>query len=99
MSFSAESTKKIDFSKGFTTYHKKVFEDEDIHDNFSDMLINSITKFVFNHNFSKFYSINHLIYQSILNKQTVFLGDMPELLLRLILGNSILITEVYHFLF
>ena len=99
MSFSAESKKKTDLSKGFLNYHKKAFEDEEIHDNFSDMLINSISKYIFNHNYSKFFSINHLIYQSILNKQAVLLGDMPELLLRLILGNSILLSEVKKILF
>ncbi len=94
MSHSANSNMKLELDKGFVNYHQKVYDNQEIHDNFSNMLVNSISKFIFNNNFSPFQSINHLIYQAILSKQNVVLGDMPELLLRLYLGNTVMISEV-----
>ena len=97
MSHSANSNMKLEVDKGFVNYHQKVFENEEIHDNFTNMLVNSITKFIFNYNFSNFHSINHLLYQGILGKQKIILGDMPEILLRLYLGNTLMIDEVKVF--
>jgi hypothetical protein len=94
MSHSANSNIKLEVDKGFVNYHQKVYDNQEIHDNFSNMLVNSITKFIFNNSYSPFQSINHLIYQAILSKQNVLLGDMPEVLLRLYLGNTVMINEV-----
>ena len=97
MCYSSQTNLKVDPEKSFVNYHKGVFENQEIHDNFSKMLIDSISKYIMNNKISNFDSINHLIYQGVLKKQKVLLGDMPEILLRLILGNTVYIEEVKLF--
>ncbi len=47
MSHSANSNMKLELDKGFVNYHQKVYDNQEIHDNFSNMLVNSISKFIF----------------------------------------------------
>ena len=43
MSHSANSNIKLEVDKGFVNYHQKVYDNQEIHDNFSNMLVNSIS--------------------------------------------------------
>ncbi len=43
---------------------------------------------------SPYFEINSITYSGIMGKQKILMGDMPEVLLRQILGNTIYIQEV-----
>ena len=42
------------------------------------------------------YKINQILFTGLMGKQKILLGDMPEMLLRLILGNTITIDQVVY---
>lgn len=54
----------------------------------------SIYDYVIANKFSPFAEINDIVLSGVTAKQKILLGDMPEILLRQILGNTVYIQEV-----
>ena len=85
---------KLDYTKGFTTYSSPNIQEKAVTDNLTEKFIKSITDFVIADKWSPYFEINSIVFAGIMGKQKVLMGDMPEILLRQILGNTIYIQEV-----
>ena len=79
---------KIDFTKGLVTYAYPDIQDEKTHDNLTLKFIASITNNIICDNWFPYYEVNQILFKALMGKHKVVLGDMPEILLRQILGNS-----------
>jgi hypothetical protein len=84
---------KLDYTKGVCTYSYRDLQDERTHDNLTDKFVQAITDYVIADNWSPYYEINQLLFKALMGKSRVVLGDMPELLLRQILGNSLTLED------
>jgi len=85
---------KIDYTKGLVTYPYPDFQDERTHDNLHEKFIEAITNHIICDNWSPYYEINQLIFKGLMGKHKILLGDMSEVLLRQILGNSLSLEDV-----
>lgn len=85
---------KLDYTKGFVTYNYPALQLRASHDNLTEKLIGAITDYVVADKWSPFHEVNQILYESLMGKQKVVLGDMPEVLLRQILGNTLSIKQV-----
>ena len=54
----------------------------------------TITNHIVCDNWSPYYEINQILYKALMGKHKVILGDMPEVLLRQILGNSLSLEDI-----
>lgn len=93
MSNANQTHNKIDYTKGFFTYSSPNLQQKSTHDNLTDKFVQSITDYVICDKWSPYHEINNILYLGVMGKQKVLLGDMPELLLRRIIGNTISIWE------
>jgi len=84
----------LDYSKGLATYAYPDLQDKRTHDNLKDKFVQAITDYVVCDNWSPYYEINQVLYKALIGKHKVVLGDMPEVLLRQILGNSLSLDDV-----
>lgn len=84
---------KLDYTKGFMTYSYGSVQLQSTHDNLTEKFIGAITNYIIADKWSPYFEINNILYECLMGKQKVILGDMPEILLRQILGNSITINE------
>lgn len=84
---------KLDYTKGFTTYSSPQLQDKSVHDNLTDKFVQAITDYVVCDKWSPYHEINQVLFTGVMGKQKVLLGDMPEILLRQIIGNTISILE------
>lgn len=84
---------KLDYSKGVSTYAYPDFQNERIHDNLKDKFVQAITDHIVCDNWSPYYEINQILFKALMGKHKVILGDMPELLLRQLLGNSLSLED------
>jgi hypothetical protein len=96
MSWANQVHTKLDYTKGFFTYSSKTLQTKKVHDNLTDKFIQAITDYVVCDKWSRYHEINQILYTGIMGKQKILLGDMPELLLRMILGNTLTIEEVNY---
>lgn len=94
MSYANQIHTNLDYTKGFYTYSYKSLQLKSTHDNLRDKFIGAITDYVIADKWSPYHEINNILYEGLMGKQKVLLGDMPELLLRQILGNSLSIKQV-----
>jgi hypothetical protein len=94
MSYSNQIHLNLDYTKGFMTYSSPNLQEKSVHDNLTDKLIQSITDYVICDKWSPYHEINQSLFVGVMGKHKILLGDMPELLLRQILGNTISIEEV-----
>lgn len=85
---------KLDYTKGFVTYNYPNLQLRSTTDNITDKLIGAITNYIVADKWSPYHEINQLLYECLMGKQKVLLGDMPEILLRRILGNTLSIKQV-----
>lgn len=84
---------KLDYTKGLATYAYPDHQDEKTHDNLKPKFIQAITDYIICDNWSPYYEINQILFKALMGKHKVVLGDMPEILLRQILGNSISLDD------
>jgi len=85
---------KLDYTKGVSTYAYPDLQDERTRDNLHDKFVASITDYIICDSWSPYYEINQILFKALMGKHKVILGDMPELLLRQILGNSLTLEDV-----
>jgi hypothetical protein len=85
---------KIDYTKGLCTYAYPDLQDKRTHDNLHNKFIEAITDYVICDNWSPYYEVNQILFKALMGKHRVVLGDMPEILLRQILGNSLSLDDV-----
>ena len=85
---------KLDYTKGVATYSYPDLQDERTHDNLRERFVQSITDYIIADNWSPYYEINQLLFKALMGRHKVVLGDMPEILLRQILGNSLALDDV-----
>lgn len=85
---------KIDYTKGLCTYAYPDIQDKRTHDNLHDRFVEAITNHIICDNWSPYYEINQVMFKALMGKHKVILGDMPEILLRQILGNSLSLEDV-----
>ena len=85
---------KIDYTKGLCTYAYPDLQDERTRDNLHPKFIEAITNHIICDNWSPYYEINQVLYKALMGKHKIVLGDMPEILLRQILGNSLSLDDV-----
>ena len=85
---------KLDYTKGVSTYAYPDLQDERTRDNIHDKFIEAITNHIVCDQWSPYYEINQILYKALMGKHKVILGDMPELLLRQQIGNSLTLEDV-----
>jgi hypothetical protein len=85
---------KLDYTKGICSYAYPDLQEERIRDNLHDKFVEAITNHIVCDQWSPYYEINQILYKALMGKHKVILGDMPELLLRQIIGNSLTIEDV-----
>ena len=85
---------KIDYTKGLSTYAYPDLQDERTRDNLHPKFIEAITNHIICDNWSPYYEVNQILFKALMGKHKVVLGDMPEVLLRQILGNSLSLDDV-----
>lgn len=93
MSYSNQIHLNLDYTKGFMTYSSPNLQEKSVHDNLTDKFIQSITDYVICDKWSPYHEINQSLFVGVMGKQKILLGDMPEILLRQILGNTISLLE------
>lgn len=93
MSYANQIHLNLDYTKGFVTYSSKELQEKKVHDNLTDKFVAAITDYVICDKWSPYHEINNLLFTGVMGKQKVLLGDMPEILLRQIIGNTISIQE------
>jgi hypothetical protein len=93
MSYANQVHTKLDYTRGFFTYSTKELQDQKTHDNLREKYVQAIIDYIICDNWSPYYEINTSLFVGLMGRQKVMLGDMPEVLLRMILGNTILIEE------
>ena len=93
MSYANQVHLKLDYTKGFTTYSSPQIQQKSVHDNLTDKFIQAVTDYVICDKWSPYHEINNILYTGVMGKHKVLLGDMPEILLRQIIGNTISIAE------
>jgi hypothetical protein len=85
---------KIDYTKGLATFAYPDIQEKRVHDNLEPKFVEAITNHIICDNWSPYYEINQILYKALMGKHKVILGDMPEILLRQILGNSLSLEDV-----
>jgi hypothetical protein len=85
---------KLDYTKGIATYPYPDLQDERTKENLHPKFIEAVTNHVICDMWSPYYEINQMLFMALMGKQKVLLGDMPEILLRQIIGNSLSLEDV-----
>jgi len=85
---------KIDYTKGLCTFPYPDLQDERTHDNLKDKFVEAITNHIICDQWSPYYEINQILFKALMGKHKVILGDMPDILARQILGNSLSLEDV-----
>jgi hypothetical protein len=93
MSYANQVHQKLDYTKGFMTYSSPQLQEKAVHDNLTNKFIQAITDYVVADKWSPYFQMNEILYEGVMGKQKILLGDMPEILLRQILGNTLSINE------
>lgn len=93
MSYANQIHTKLDYTKGFYTYAYPNLQLVSTHDNLTNKMIAAITDYVIADKWSPYHEISNILFESLMGKHRVILGDMPEILLRQILGNTLTISE------
>lgn len=93
MSYANQIHHNLDYTKGFITYSSPQLQEKSVHDNLTNKFVQAITDYVICDKWSPYHEINNILYEGVMGKHKVLLGDMPEILLRQIIGNTISIGE------
>eukprot|EP01017_Pseudomicrothorax_dubius_P038309 TRINITY_DN5716_c0_g1_i3.p1 TRINITY_DN5716_c0_g1~~TRINITY_DN5716_c0_g1_i3.p1 ORF type:complete len:352 (-),score=86.07 TRINITY_DN5716_c0_g1_i3:87-1142(-) len=84
---------ELHLPKGFSTYAYPYLQNDATRKQLTVPFMESITKNIVGSSPSEYSIINHALYTSLMGKHKVLLGDMPELLYRQQLGNSLTLKE------
>jgi hypothetical protein len=93
MSYANQVHTKLDYTKGFVTFSSPNLQLPSVHDNLKEKFIQCITDYVICDKWSPYHELNNILYLGVMGRHKVLLGDMPEILLRQIIGNTISIQE------
>lgn len=86
---------EVDYTEGLCTYaYPYLQSDQKFSKELTKPFIDIISQNIIHTNFSPYQLINQALYTSLMGKHKVLLGDMPEPLLRQIVGNTISIEEM-----
>ena len=85
---------QLDLTKSLATYSYPTLQSHEDHLKLTEPFIQAITEHIAGKELSRYHYINNLLYAAIMSKSKVVLGDMPEQLLRLQLGNSLPLDTV-----
>lgn len=86
---------EIDYTEGVCTYSYPYLQsDQRFSKELTKPFIDIISKNIIHDQFSPYHLINQALYTSLMGKQKVLLGDMPDPLLRQIVGNTVSIEEM-----
>ena len=86
---------ELDYTEGFSTYSYPYLQsDQKYSTELTKPLIESISQNILSTNITPYPLINQALFKGLLGKQKVMLGDMPEPLLRQIVGNTVGIEEM-----
>ena len=86
---------ELDYTEGFATFSYPYLQsDSKFSKELTKPFIDTISQNILVNNVSQYNLINQVLYTSLLGKQKVLLGDMPDPLLRQIVGNSVSIEEM-----
>lgn len=91
---------KLDLTASLAAYSYPTYQPFEITQKLTDPFITTISQHIAAGTLSKYHYINNLLYMALMGKSKVVLGDMPEPLLRLQLGNTLPLTtvrEIYSF--
>ena len=94
MNFSNQIHLNLDYTKGFTTFGVHRLQEKKVTDNLTDKFVGCITDYIISDKWSPYYEINEMLYVGVMGSHKVLLGDMPEVLLRQVVGNTLSIQEV-----
>jgi hypothetical protein len=92
---------ELDLTSSLATYSYPTHQPFEVTKNLTQPFIEAIAKHVTGGDLSKYHYINNLLYLGLMGKSKVLLGDMPEQLLRIQLGNTIplsTVKEMYDFI-
>lgn len=90
----------LDLTSSLATYSYPTHQPHEITEKLTDSFVSTISQHVAGGDLSKYHYINNVLYMSLMGKSKVVLGDMPEPLLRLQLGNTLplsTVKEIYNF--
>lgn len=93
MSIANQVHTKIDYTKGLLTYSYPSIQLKSTTDNLTDKFVSAITDYVIADKWSPYHEVSRILFQALMGKHKVMLGDMPEVLLRQILGNTLTIRQ------
>jgi hypothetical protein len=90
----------LDLTSSIASYSYSTIQPYEITQSLTDPFISTINQHVFGGDLSKYHYINNILYLALMGKSKVLLGDMPETLLRIQLGNTLplsTVQEIYSF--
>ncbi|KAL4452933.1 hypothetical protein ABPG74_002498 [Tetrahymena malaccensis] len=85
---------EFQFIDTYNAYSYPNIQDKEITESLTQPFIQAINEHVVYKNYSPYHLVNRTLYTGLMGKQKVMLGDMPEPLLRSILGNTVEIQEM-----
>jgi hypothetical protein len=91
---------QLDLTSSLACYSYPTHQPFEITQKLTDPFISAISQHIAAGSLSKYHYINNVLYMALMGKSKVVLGDMPEPLLRLQLGNTLPLTtvrEIYSF--
>ena len=92
---------KLDLTSSLASYSYPTHQPFEITQKLTDPFISTISQHIASGSLSRYHYINNLLYLTLMGKSKVILGDMPEPLLRLQLGNTLplsTVREIYSFI-
>ena len=84
---------KLDYTRGLATFAYPQMQEPKVRANLHERFIEAITNHIICDAWSPYYEINQVLYKALMGKHKVMLVDMPEILLRQILGNSLSLED------
>ena len=90
----------LDLSRSLATYSYHNIQPHDAHTELTEPFIKAIAEHVAGNEWSKYHYINNILHLALMGKSKVVLGDMPEPLCRMQLGNTIpldTVRDIFNF--
>jgi hypothetical protein len=88
-----ENVDQVRLTEGISTYSYPEVHGGNV-DATRDRFTSIISQHIINRKYSPYYLMNRILYTALMNKHKVLLGDMPEPLLRMQLGNTLDLQEL-----
>lgn len=84
---------EIDWTQGLATYSYPNIQEKAVMERNTKVFIETIDEHIVNNRYSQYPLINRILYTALMGKHKVLLGDMPEALYKLNIGNTMEIGE------